>query len=72
MTIVAWVVGEISVGPSLGIDYVGQMWLRIQNKQTISDFYNGKCTYRTQKPPVLVKCNGKLHNNNFQSHVADK
>ena len=32
---VAWVVGEISVGPHLGVDPVGQMRLRIQNKQTI-------------------------------------
>ena len=30
----AWVVGVISVGPHLGVDPVGQMPLRIQNKQT--------------------------------------
>ena len=30
----AWVVGEISVGPPLGVDPVGQTRLRIQNKQT--------------------------------------
>ena len=29
----AWVIGEISVGPPLGVDPVGQMHLRIQNKQ---------------------------------------
>ena len=30
----AWVVGELSVGPPLGVDPVGKMRLRIQNKQT--------------------------------------
>ena len=30
----AWVVGELSVGPPSGVDPVGQMRLRIQNKQT--------------------------------------
>ena len=31
---VAWVVGELSVGPPMGVDPVGQIRLRIQNKQT--------------------------------------
>ena len=26
--------GELSIHPPLGVDPVGQMWLRIQNKQT--------------------------------------
>ena len=38
---VAWVEGEISVGPPSGVDPVGQMQLRIQNKQTILDIVWG-------------------------------
>ena len=38
---VAWVVGEISVGPPLGVDPVGQMRLWIQNKQKKIDMQCG-------------------------------
>ena len=33
----AGVVGELTVGPPLGVDPVGQIGLRIQNKQTYSN-----------------------------------
>ena len=45
----AWVVRELSVGPPSGVDPVGQMRLRIQNKQTNKQTSVSYCSYCSQR-----------------------